>query len=576
MFAAAPGGITEASATRARRNGVVSVRVLLLVSGFNGVSQRVFCALNRAGHSTVVHVAERADDIRPAVESAAPDLILCPFLKIKVPRDVWARWPTIIIHPGPVGDRGPSSLDWAISDAEPRWGVTALQAVNEFDAGPIWASRTFDMPDPPFRKSALYNSRVSDAVMECVNDVIAAARDIEFVPTPLVRAARSVPSATFRPAMTQADRRISWDEPSAHIVRRIHTADGSPGVRAMLAGVPVYAYDAHIGVLDEHDDPAAEPGDVLCLHGGAVRVRTGDGTVWLGNLRAGAESSGSAPTVKLPAAMVLANRVEPGWRCRSQHAQPYREIRYRRDGDVGWLTFEFYNGAMSTQQCRRLARALRHAKAQDTTALVVRGSDEAFSNGIHLNVVEAAADPAREAWANITAMNEVCKQMISPRHQRIITAFSGSAGAGGVMLGLGADIVVARDGVILNPYYDIGLSGSELHTYTLPHRVGAAAARRLLEQRQPVDAEQAMTVGLVDTIGPRDPVRFTSWLAALAHTAATQPQPGGYTGRLPIDAIEARELAEMSLDMFDDRLGFSAARHAFVHKTPRLRAVAAA
>ena len=40
-------------------------------------------------------------------------------------------------------------------DAEPVWGVTALQAVEEMDAGPIWATRTFPVGAP--RKSELYN-----------------------------------------------------------------------------------------------------------------------------------------------------------------------------------------------------------------------------------------------------------------------------------------------------------------------------------------------------------------------------------------------------------------------------------
>ena len=37
---------------------------------------------------------------------------------------------------------------------------------------------------------------------------------------------------------------------------------------------------------------------------------------------------------------------------------------------VGVLSFDFYNGAMSTDQCRRLAAAFRHATAQDTRVLV--------------------------------------------------------------------------------------------------------------------------------------------------------------------------------------------------------------
>ena len=91
----------------------------------------------------------------------------------------------------------------------------------------------------------------------------------------------------------------------------------------------------------------------------------------------------------------------------------YREISYRRDGDVGILRFDFYNGAMSTSQCRRLATAMRHAAEQDTRVLVLSGG-EVFSNGIHLNVIEAAPHPAVEAWRNINAIDDVCRE----HHQR--------------------------------------------------------------------------------------------------------------------------------------------------------------
>jgi putative two-component system protein, hydrogenase maturation factor HypX/HoxX len=38
---------------------------------------------------------------------------------------------------GIIGDRGPSSLDWALLLGLERWGVTVLQAEAEMDAGPV-------------------------------------------------------------------------------------------------------------------------------------------------------------------------------------------------------------------------------------------------------------------------------------------------------------------------------------------------------------------------------------------------------------------------------------------------------
>jgi putative two-component system hydrogenase maturation factor HypX/HoxX len=242
---------------------------------------------------------------------------------------------------------------------------------------------------------------------------------------------------------------------------------------------------------------------------------------------------------------------------------------------VGWVAFDFYNGAMSTGHCRRLLAALRHAVAQDTRVLVLRGGVDAFSNGIHLNVVDAAADPAGAAWANIRAINAVCREIIECTTQLVVAGYAGSAGAGGAMLGLGADVVAARTGTVLNPYYDIGLHGSELHTFTLPRRVGATQAERLLAERLPVSAEQGAALGLVDEVGPRHPDAFAQWLSDLAERLADPREArarrvakarGLAALRVPLDVYETRELAEMSRDMFDDRSGFAAARHGFVHK----------
>jgi putative two-component system hydrogenase maturation factor HypX/HoxX len=82
-------------------------------------------------------------------------------------------------------------------------------------------------------------------------------------------------------------------------------------------------------------------------------------------------------------------------------------------------------------------------------------------------------------------------------------------------------------------------------------------------------------LGLVDEVGPRHPEAYTEWLTALAEKLA-EPRVARQrrsakarrlaAERVPLEAFEARELAEMSRDMFGDRSGFAAARHAFVTK----------
>ena len=540
------------------------MRILLLVSAFNGLSQRAWCALREAGHDVGVLIAGSPPETVDAVRAARPELILCPYLEERVPAEVRQAFRTVLIHPGPVGDRGPSPLDRAITERAPTWGVTALQAVEETDAGPVWATRSFPMPAAPPRKSSLYNGPVADAAMECIAETVRKAADPSFRPADQVLINR------LRPAPRPEDRAFAWDAPAGDIVRRVRAADGNPGVRTQVGGLAVYAYDAHPGV-----GRSGPPGALLGRRQGAVLVGTGDSAVWLGQLRA-ADGEG----VKLPATTLLGDRLRgvehlslaPGV---EPDAPSYRQIRYRRRGAVGWLAFDFYNGAMSAGHCRRLLAALRHAIGQDTRALVLRSGTDAFSNGIHLNTIEAAADPAGTAWAAVTAINTVCREIIACTRQVVICAYAGSAAAGGVMLGLGADVVAARSGIVLNPYYDIGLYGSELHTYTLPRRVGAETAQRLIDDKLPVGAGVAQSIGLVDEVGPRHPDAYTDWLTELADRhadpKAARARRAAKVRRLaaeqvPLAAFEAQELAEMSRDLFADRSGFAAARRAFVRK----------
>jgi putative two-component system hydrogenase maturation factor HypX/HoxX len=539
---------------------------MLLCSAFNGMTQRVWAELSAAGHPVCVQLAGDPEAVCAAVTDHQPGLIICPFLRERVPARIWRTRRTIIIHPGPPGDRGPSSLDWAITDGEREWGVTALQAVEEMDAGPIWGSRTFPIdPAEPPRKSGLYSGPVADAAVELVHEVVAKATDPTFVPTPLDYRRPDV-VGRLRPAMRQSDREFSWSDCTATILRRIRAADGSPGVRTTLVGTAVSVFDAHPG-------PAlpGRPGEILCRCHGAVLVRTGDGSLWIGHVRTAGRQS-----LKLPATMALHDRLAQV----PVGSAGHQEIDYRRSEAVGVLSFAFYNGAMSTTQCERMAAAVRAAAAQDTRVLVLRGG-ETFANGIHLNVIEAAPRPEIEAWRNIQAIDDACREIITCTDQLVVASVGGNAGAGGAMLALGADRVLARAGVVLNPHYrTMGLYGSEYWTYVLPRRVGAYRAESLTGRCEPVDAREAVRIGLVDEALAGSPaafeeavLRYATRLAARAdYPRLLQRKRAARAAderRRPLEAYRAEELGLMHRDIFDDRRGFAAARYAFVTKRTR-------
>ena len=106
-----------------------------------------------------------------AVAREAPDLIVAPMLTRAIPEAIWRRHVCLVVHPGPPGDRGPSSLDWALLEGAPRWGVTVLQAVAELDAGPVWATHAFPLREAS--KSAVYNHEVTEAAVRALREAVA-------------------------------------------------------------------------------------------------------------------------------------------------------------------------------------------------------------------------------------------------------------------------------------------------------------------------------------------------------------------------------------------------------------------
>ncbi|WP_199035071.1 enoyl-CoA hydratase-related protein [Glycomyces salinus] len=538
------------------------MKILLLASAFNGLTQRVWCSLREQGHEVGVELApafESPEALTAAVARIDPDLIVCPFLKHRVPEAVWGRWTTVIVHPGPAGDRGPSSLDHAILEGRARWGVTALSAVEEMDAGPIWATATFEVPSHT-AKSELYNSRVADAAMECVDRTI---RKFEAGgrPLPADDHPREVPGTGELPLLRRKGFELDWRADAAELERRVNAADGAPGAPVDLAGRTLCLYD----VAATDDDHGADPGTVVGRNLEAVAVACGRGTLWIGYAAVLERRKGP----KLPASMIIDAEDAPYLPLPERLA----ETAYTRDGDIGYLTIRSYNGAMHTEQCRRLTGAVEKALTEDTRLLVIAGTEHAFSNGIHLGVIDAAADPAAEAWANIRAIDELCGA-IAGADQLTVAAFTANAGAGGVMTGLCADVTVARDGVVLNPYYDMGIFGSELHTWSVASRIGPERATRLLGDKLPIAARGAATLGLIGAVGPRDWESFGTWLRAVA-VGYSEPAT---LGRMfaakerrraeskPMSYYQTIELAEMARDLFDDRHGFEAKRRAFLGK----------
>ena len=574
LFAELPRSI---EAPTAHENGTRS-RVLFLVSAHNGLSQRAWIALREQGHAVTVAVVDSAAAMEAAVDEHDPELIVCPFLKTRIPEAIWRRHPCLIVHPGPFGDRGPSSLDWAIELGATDWGVTVLLANGEYDAGEVLATRNFAMRQAG--KASLYRHEVRRAAIAALLEAVDRILDGEEHDGPcpgLTAIGRA------RPLMSQSDRAIDWSRDSTDtIMRKIRAGEGHPGVLDTIAGRAFHLFDVHRErALKGH------PGELIAQRHGAVCRATVDGAVWITQLK-----QHDTPTqryLKLPATLALElaglelelPKVGVPLDDRLPAGHTYREIDYEEHAGVGYLRFDFYNGAISTEQCLGLRDGYAYARERKTRAIVLLGGDDYFSNGIHLGVIEAAEDPGAESWRNLNAIDDLVRDILQTDSHLVISALAGDAGAGGVPLALAADYVIAREDIILNPYYQHmgGLYGSEYWTYLLPRRVGTALTTQLTNPPfNPVGTSQAVKIGLIDAVLAPSLDDFHAQTRRFAERIAND---GLHQARLsnkrrrrahdervkPLHAYRTEELARCRKSFFGPDPSYHRARRRFLHKT---------
>jgi putative two-component system protein, hydrogenase maturation factor HypX/HoxX len=552
------------------------MRILFLTSAHNSLSQRLLVELTERGHRVTVAIASSEEAMEKSVEDQTPDLIIAPMLKAKVPQSIWSKHTCLIVHPGILGDRGPSSLDWAIAMGEKTWGVSILQSVEEFDAGPIWATRNFSLGNAP-SKSSLYRHEVTEAAVAGILEAVTKFESRQFQPEPLDYS-RSTVRGQFRPLMRQDDRVIDWGRDSTDVIaRKISAADSAPGVLDTLFGNPYYLYGAH-----QEDQLRGAPGQLLAQRDDAVCVATIDGSIWISHLKQKDDGEGRA--IKLPATMALGMRAS-----RLPHSampagtktnhRTFREIRYDEQDGVGYLSFDFYNGAMSTGQCNRLRNAFLFARRQPTKVIALIGGRDFFSNGVHLNVIEAAENPALESWRNINAIDDLIYEILNTMSHLVIAGLRGNAGAGGAMLPLAADCVYARKGVVLNPHYKTmgGLYGSEYWTYNLPRRVGEEKAVALTEECRPIGTSEAKTIGFIDDCFGESVTEFEEILTSRALKLAQHEhfwqllrekhEKRLYDERIrPLASYRAEELKHMHENFYGADPAYHIARQKFVYK----------
>lgn len=262
---------------------------------------------------------------------------------------IYENYLTLIIHPGPPGDAGPSALDWVlmgddgsidasnevlraldedeVSPGRTHWGITILQAIEEFDAGPVWAFDQFsiDIDQPGLTKSELYRGPVTqsaiNATLAAISRVQAASPSGRITTTLKTKAnfrALAVSDSKpfqggrlhHRPLLKAAQRDFDVSRHSSQQVsRRIRCGDSQPGALSKVFGSSLYVYG---GVVDDNEEerwPIQLSGlspRILGFRNKAVCIATCDGKgVWITHVRRMRTKVDKALWPKVPATFGL-------------------------------------------------------------------------------------------------------------------------------------------------------------------------------------------------------------------------------------------------------------------------------
>ncbi|MGE5641301.1 MAG: enoyl-CoA hydratase/isomerase family protein [Clostridia bacterium] len=182
--------------------------------------------------------------------------------------------------------------------------------------------------------------------------------------------------------------------------------------------------------------------------------------------------------------------------------------------------------ALNAELTRALLEEIRRTDGDETVgAVVVTGAGPGFCAGADLGEFKGLKDPqAAEARAQLTMELHLS---FSRTAKPVVTAINGAAMGGGAGLAIAGDLaVMAEDAKIGYPETRHGIVAA-IVLGNLVRQVGRKAAFELVSLGEPIDAQRALFLGLVNRVFPkeillREAVSFAEKLAAVSRPAMAE------------------------------------------------------
>jgi enoyl-CoA hydratase len=195
-----------------------------------------------------------------------------------------------------------------------------------------------------------------------------------------------------------------------------------------------------------------------------------------------------------------------------------------RDGAVLTLRLDrpAKRNALDAAMLAALEQELRAAAPDPAVrAVVITGGDRVFAAGVDIG--EFASTHAGVANAYGAALARArCWEALARLPQPTIAAVAGYCLGGGCELALACDLRLAAESAMFGqPEIKLGLIPGAGGTQRLPRLIGAARAKELIYFGDPIDAQEAYRLGLINRVVPTDRLRdeALAWARRLAAQA---------------------------------------------------------
>jgi enoyl-CoA hydratase/carnithine racemase len=225
---------------------------------------------------------------------------------------------------------------------------------------------------------------------------------------------------------------------------------------------------------------------------------------------------------------------------------------------------ETRNAFSTVEDCAALADALHRANAdRGVSVVIITGAGSAFCSGGDLTTIGDRTGIGPRAAPDDTRANYrggVGEMMRALEDVEIVTIAAINGPAIGLGLGIAAlcDMRVAEQSAVMaSSFVKIGITPGDGSAWTLPRLIGYPRAAEMILSGDPIDAEQALALGLVNRVAP-DGQGLAAAHALAQRITANPPRAVRLTKRLLREGRHGR---------LADVLELAAAFQALAHET---------